>query len=119
MRFPPIPLEQITDYWTQKSLQVIRDWLIGNPSLTGFKQYEVSLTSNYDGGSTRTAFSLPHGLGFKPKDVLITSQTGTGVATFNQNLTDTTNLYIGVTGGPTPTGPLVVRFLAGTYQGAL
>jgi hypothetical protein len=119
MRFPPIPIEQIEDYPTQKAIQILRDWVRANSPLAGFRLFTATFTRNYDGSSTKTAYALPHNFGFVPQDIIITSQTGVGVAKFNQSLTDASNLYIDVSGNPTTAGPLVVRFLAGTYQGAL
>lgn len=97
----------------------MRDWLRTQSPLAGFKSFELTFTQNYDGSTAKTAYAFPHNLGFLPKDIIITSQKGVGVAKFNQSLTDSSNLYIDVSGSPTTAGPLVVRFLAGTYQGAL
>jgi hypothetical protein len=107
MQFPPMPIDQIQDYPTQKSVQVLRDWVGSNSPLAGFKLFEVAFTQAV------ANFKYPHKLGFQPKDVITTSLIGAGAVTFNYSKFDSTNLDI------TVTGPCTVRFLAGTYQGAL
>lgn len=107
MKFPPIPIEQISDYPTQKAIQILRDWARDNTPLAGFKLFSVTIPKAV------TNFKYPHNLGFQPQDIILTSQMGAGTIVFNYDKFDSTNLDI------TTTGPSVIRFLAGTYQGAL
>jgi hypothetical protein len=119
MKFPNLPIENISDYNIQKCFVIIRDFLRGNSPLAGFKLLTVSLNQNFSGTTKANSFVFAHNLGFLPQDIVISSQTGVGQVSFNQNLTDGTNLYLAVTGTSTTAGPLVVRFFVGTYQGAL
>lgn len=56
-----------------------------------------------------TNFKFPHKLGFVPKDVILTSSIGYGVATFNYDLFDNVNFDI------TTTDAVKIRFFAGSF----
>lgn len=58
-------------------------------------------------------FRFEHNLGFKPKDVLVTSQIGAGSATFNYSLFTSTHIDISTSGA------VVVRFFAGSYSNSI
>lgn len=55
---------------------------------------------------------IRHGLGFAPKDVILTSVKGDYGVYFNHEQFDSTNLYV------TARGPCRIRFLAGNFTDA-
>lgn len=61
--------------------------------------------------SAQTNAKIPHGLGFKPLDVMQTSLIGAGVTvTFNYDLFDTETIDI------TVSGACSIRFFIGAYR---
>ena len=64
----------------------------------------------YEFTGVETNKKIPHGLGFKPVDVLQTSLRGAGAITFNYDLFDETNINI------TTTGACTVRLILGRFQ---
>lgn len=104
--FPYLPVDKIQDYSAQQCIIRLVAWLKANAQLANFNFYTITFTQ------AQTNFLFPHNLGFQPQDIVMTSLTGTGTLTFNYSLFDSTNLNISTT------GPCVVRFLAGTIQGA-
>lgn len=64
----------------------------------------------YEFASALVNTMVPHPLGFVPKDVVLTSKTGTGNITFNYESFTKTALSV------TTTGPCNVRFLVGLYR---
>lgn len=98
-------VEGITDLATRESIQWIFDFIKEQSFLRGNFQHMVFEFKKAD-----TNVKLPHGLGFRPLDVIQTSLTGLGVVTFNYALFDATNIVISAT------NPCVVRFFVGRYQ---
>lgn len=70
--------------------------------LVDFTFFEVTI-------QTGPAQAVAHGLGYIPKDILVTSALGNLNYYFNTNLFDKTNIYV------TAAGPVTLRFFAGTY----
>ncbi len=68
-----------------------------------FKFLEVSFTK-------AETLSFKHGLGFQPKDIVVTSKIGAGNYTINYDKTDGT--YISITS----TGVVALRLMAGRYE---
>ena len=76
---------------------------------TTFKHLELTYAS--DG-----TFLAAHTFSYAPKDVIQTSQKGTGAITYNYSAF--TNTHISVTvSGSSSSDPLVVRLFVGTYNG--
>lgn len=69
-----------------------------------FKFFELTFTAAV------TNYRFRHGLPYTPKDVIITSQYGAGVAEFNYALFDATSIDI------TTTDACKVRFLLGNFS---
>lgn len=67
------------------------------------KFYELSLDSSV------TNLRFPHRLGFVPKDVILTGNTGAGSVTFNYSLFDQSYMDL------TTTGAVALRFIAGKF----
>lgn len=56
-----------------------------------------------------TLLKIPHGLGYRPLDIIVTGSYGLGVVTFSYDLFDETNIVV------TSTGAATVRLLLGRY----
>ena len=72
---------------------------------SGFKHFEVEFAAP----TYPSTVSFFHRLGYVPKDVLVTSSIGPGVATFEYALFSNTQIYVTITDAVT------VRFFLGTY----
>jgi hypothetical protein len=99
-----LSLEIVEDAKTQENFRRIQETLNQSP-FQGMSL--LSLTF----GKAETALTVPHGLSFAPKDVIITNKQGAGSFSVDQSLTDRTNLVVSTTGACT------VRVLVGTLGG--
>lgn len=100
-----VRLEFIEDKEAQEAISNIVDEFRGQPLLNFlWKFYSVTLTSSV------TDYKFRHGLGFKPKDFLITGITGAGTGYFDLDQSDSTFLYI------TTTDACTIRFLLGNLD---
>lgn len=101
-------VNEIEDEYVKQNFERIQSILNDFALLRGeWAFFEVTFTVAVSG------FLFEHNLGFKPKDVLVTSQIGAGSATFNYSLFTSTHISI------TTTGAVVVRFFAGSYRDEL
>lgn len=106
--------EQITDQFIQENFIRLIKYLKANTALRGFKHLEITLTNATIGKE----ISYPHGLGYVPKDVLVTSTRGPSLISFNYDKFDRDNLFFTVVSGqPTDTTPAIIRAYVGTHQG--
>lgn len=97
-------LEDIKDPRVRESLQWMYEYLISEPLLLGkFDFFEVTTKGAV------TALKVPHNLGFRPKDIIVTSQIG-GTATFLYNQFTAEYVVLTTTAGMT------LRFFGGTYE---
>lgn len=95
---------RLTDEATRELLFRLLQYVERNDLLSfGFRFMEVSLAD----AATHT---VPHTLGFVPKDLILTGKSGAGNATFNYDSFTKTTLSI------TTTGTCVLRLLVGTYR---
>lgn len=95
----------IKDAVARENFQKIQEEFRDFPLPQGkWKFFEVSLTQ------TVTNFKFKHNLGFMPKDIIQTSQIGSGSLTFNYALFDKNFIDLSTT------GPVTVRFFAGAYS---
>jgi hypothetical protein len=97
---------EIADEYARENFRMLRDYMLLESPFQGFQHFEITLTAAV------TNFRYRHSLGFQPKDIIQTSLTGTGVATWNYNLFNDTYLDL------TTTGACTVRLFAGTFNGA-
>lgn len=110
MSLPTLAISQISDRYSQENFQQLQDYLRTESVFLGFKFFEVSFTSTAD------HYKFKHNLGFLPKDVLITSQIGSGSLAVNSSLATADSLDFTISGTVTKDNPLTVRFLAGTFN---
>lgn len=104
---------QIADRYVQENFIAILKYLRANTNLVGFRHLEITLTTATIGVET----SYPHGLGYVPKDVLVTSTRGPSLISFNYAAFDQDNLYFTVVAGqPTDADPAILRAYVGTHQ---
>ena len=105
LRNKPLNTNLITDNYVKKNFEILQDEFLSNPFLKGaFKFFEINIENTAAG-----TYKIPHGLGFKPKDVLLTSYLGT-VPTFNYTEFDATNIVV------VTTGQVLFRAFIGTYS---
>lgn len=104
-----LDLESVKDTILAENLRRIKEYVKSSPLLLGdFKFREQTFNQ------AETAFKIPHGLGFLPNDIMVSSVKWTGTAgtvTINYSSTDATNFYV------TITQPGTVRFLVGSFRG--
>ena len=95
----------IVDGATKTLLFKVLHYLQNSPILSfafDLKVFEVT------GAVTNSPF--PHSLGYAPKDIILTSKTGTANVTINYDLTDSTYIYI------TTSAATTIRLLVGSYR---
>lgn len=92
----------------RKNIEALQNYFDSNGQLDGFVHLDFTVPS----GSTEV--KIKHGLGYVPKDILITRIIApSGVKlTLHHDKFDTDNLVVSATG----TGDVKVRMLAGTYK---
>lgn len=100
---PILALNQITDIYTRRNFQNLREYFLANNQLVGFKFFDVVYPA------AQTGITLPHGLSYTPSDVFVTRQGGPGVVTWNYAKFDGTNLNFDVSDA------IRLRFFAGSY----
>ncbi len=105
INLPDLILKNIKDQYVRENFKRI-NLFYQTFSLfkAGWQFFEITNADAY------TNKKIPHGLGYKPLDVLQTSTIGTGVLTFNFDKFDDKNLDI------TTTGACTVRCFIGTYK---
>lgn len=101
---PKLFVSQIVDTYSRENFRKIGDFFRQLSLFSNFKVFTLSFTAAED------HHKFTHNLGFLPKDIIVTSKTGSGTVTFNQDLSDTINLDI------TATGACEIRFLAGAFN---
>lgn len=101
---PELFMSQITDQFIRDNFRKVKDFFRVVALFSNFKRFTFTFAA------PMTHQKIPHGLGFLPTDILISSITGKGSVKFNQDLTDTKNFDV------TVTGPCVVRLIAGAFD---
>ena len=102
---PDFIYKDIEDIYTKESLQRLVKFLEKFPLLFGdFTLKELT----FDHAVTNER--IPHGLGFRPIDIIQTSKIGAGDITFNFDKFTTQFLDV------TTTGPCTVRTFIGAYK---
>jgi hypothetical protein len=99
-----LPLTSLVDRTIRDAFRTVQDFLNQNRQFEGFRHLEIEI----DGAVTNLKY--PHLLGFQPKDVVVTSQTGAGQITWNYDKFDRELLDI------TTTGAVTVRVYVGTHK---
>lgn len=100
-------LPQVQDSVVRENFQRIQDFTKQNNQLDNFKHLELVFNSAI------TNYRHKHGFTFIPKDVILTSSTGPGAATFNYTLFDKDFIDI------TTSGAVTIRFFLGTAGGII
>lgn len=100
---PEFVIDRITDQVVRDNFRKLKEFMDSELVFSGFRKFEITFTA------AEPHHRLPHGLGFLPKDIVLTSRIGSGVVSFNQDLSTTTELDL------TSTGACVVRFIAGSF----
>lgn len=99
-------LSNVEDQVVRENLQRIQDYLKLEAKLEGFAHVDISVSGAV------TGHKVSHGLGFVPKDVITTYQSGAGALTWNYSQFDKNFLNL------TTTGPVRVRAFVGSYKGS-
>lgn len=100
---PAIAVKEIQDIYARKNFENLQQYFATENQLQGFKFFELVFTK------AETNKKFAHGLTITPRDLIVTSVTGSGTVQFNTGLFDKTNLDISTTGAVT------VRFYIGSY----
>ena len=100
-------ISQIDDIYVQQNFKAIGEIFSTIPFIKGTWQFCVFTVK-----TTGSNIKIPHGLGFQPKDILVTSTIG-GTVTYNYSLFDRTYLDVDAT---VVTSPITVRAFVGTYS---
>ncbi len=96
--------KEIEDNYLQENFLRIEKEVNSQAILRGqWKFFQVEFTKSV------ANFKFQHRLPYTPKDIILTSTTGTGVASFDFNLITDTHLDISTT------GPCTIRFFVGSY----
>lgn len=111
MPSPFLFVKEVSDLYIRKNFEVLRDYFGSNNQFNGFTTLEFTCTANENNKK------IAHGLGFAPKDVLVTrllSSAG-GKLSLNHGLFTSSQLDVSVTGLATG-GSMKVRLIVGTLQ---
>ena len=100
---PQLAVKEITNLYLRGNFQALSDYFDKQNQLLNFKFIEFQTTGAV------TNLTVPHGLGFIPKDIIRSKVVGSGTCTFNHSLFDKQSLNI------TTTGAVRVRCFVGTY----
>jgi len=103
-RIPRFLVPDVKDPAVQQALDNLASFLREQSPLLNFKHFELEFTTT----GTQT---IPHNLGFQPKDIILTSKIGSGTITFNYGSFTKDDLSVTISGGS-----CTVRFFAGTYD---
>ena len=102
---PNFILKDLKDPYVRENFNRLTQFLQEFPFFRGeWRFFTLTFTR------AETNLKLPHGLDFKPLDIIQTSITGAGDITFNYSLFDAENIDI------TTTGACVVRCFIGAYR---
>ncbi len=99
-----LELEDIPDPYVQENFRRIKAFLDESP-------FEGMVLLSLTFGKAETALAVPHGLSFKPEDVILSSKQGAGSFTVLYEQTTRENLFV------TTSGACTVRILVGTLGG--
>lgn len=110
MSLPKIQLNGIQDLVILENFKNILEYLRKESHFDSFRHFELTFTNPVIG------FKLKHNLGFLPKDIILTSQIGSGVVVFDYSEFTANELVINLSGTVTSTNPTIIRFLAGSYK---
>lgn len=100
---PVLLTKEITDIYTRKNFENLKDYFSTENQLLGFKFFDQSFSGAQEN------IKIAHGFSFIPQDILVTKVTGAGIVQFNYGLFDQSTLDISVTDA------CRVRFFVGTY----
>jgi len=102
-RIPDLKIDQIKDPVIRDNFRALREYISKQNQFNDFVHIEFKTTS------AENNKKISHGLGFKPKDVILGKIVGSGTVTFNYSKFD--SQYIDIT----TNGPVRVRAFVGTY----
>lgn len=102
---PSLILKDIKDEYVRENFFRIQEFIL---NFALFRGEWTFFTYEFTAAVTDT--KIPHGLTFKPTDVIQTSLTGSGVLTWNYDKFTDKLLYV------TTTGPCTVRAFIGAYR---
>lgn len=109
MIVPRFNIQSMSESTLRDNWQRLTAFLVKESPLLGFRFLSVTISSP---GTVKYA----HGLGFQPRDIVLTSKTGPGAAVFNYDEFDITHLSITAYGPITQQNPVTLRLFAGTYN---
>lgn len=103
-------LSQVQDPTLQENFVRIAEFFRTARALIGFEHLELTIAA------PGTEQKIPHGLGYTPKDLIVTRITGPALVSWNYDKFDSTYLnYTVVAGTPTAQDPIEIRAYVGTH----
>lgn len=111
MSLPKIQLTGITDPIILENFKNLMEYLRRESPLDGFKHFELTFTAPV------SSYKFRHNLGFLPKDIILTSQTGSGTVVFNYSEFTANDLALTASGTISTAQPTIIRFFAGSHKG--
>jgi hypothetical protein len=98
-------VKEVENEYSQENFKRLQDFINGQPLMKGiFKFFEIT----YPAAASFEGFT--HGLGFQPKDVIMTSVTGGATVTWHYENFDSEKVYITTSTGTT------IRVFIGRYE---
>lgn len=85
---PVLSVKEIEELYTRNNFKALVDYFAAQNQLLGFSHME------YEATEAKANVKIAHGLGYIPKDIIMTKVVGAGTITFNYSLFDTTYLDV-------------------------
>lgn len=106
-------VEQIKESVPRENFQKIEQFVRDENLLRAeFKFFEFTFLAV----PTVATFTIKHGLGYRPKDLIQTSLIGSGTVTWNYASFSNTEISLTLGGTISVTSPTTVRFFLGSYS---
>ncbi len=105
--YPQLNTQDITDLYVRNNFQALSNYFQKENQFVGFKHLKFSASE------ASNNVKISHGLGYIPRDIVVSRLTGSGKLTLNWDLFDTSTLDVSMSGA------LEARILVGTYQSDL
>jgi len=100
---PSLLVKEIQDTYLRLNFEKLSQYFTDQNQLLDFKFYELAFAE------AETGFSMAHGLGYIPQDIIITKMQGSGTVTFDYANFDGRFIRMDAS------GPCRIRFFVGTY----
>ena len=107
-----LDLKSTTEDVLRTNFERLFNYLKEENQMRGFKHFSIRFAKE------ETELNIPHGLPYKPLDLVQTAKQGDATITWNHDRFDATNINVTVADGVTAlaeNNPTIVRFYVGTH----